>query len=84
MPIRSARVIIRPLASSVAYPFFIAMPETRVPSAFNIQKTGTETIFIIIGPIRGIAATMTPRPAKISVKTPKINAVNTISFLSIP
>ena len=44
IPMRSARVIIRPLASSVAYPFFIARPETNVPRAFKIQNMGIETI----------------------------------------
>ena len=74
----------RPLASSVAYPFLIANPDTNVPNAFNTQNMGIEIIFIIIGPTTGIAAINIPIPAKISVKTPMINAANTISFLSIP
>ena len=40
IPIRSARVKILPLVSSVAYPFLIASPDTSVPIALNIQKTG--------------------------------------------
>ncbi len=84
IPIRSASVMMRPFASSVAYHFFIAIPDTNVPKAFKIQKIGIDTILIIIGPTTGIAATKMPIPAKISVNTPTINAVKTISFLSIP
>ena len=82
--IRSARVIIRPLANSVALPFFMAMPDTRVPKAFKIQKIGIDTIFIIIGPISGIAATRAPTPTNNSVKIPIIKAEKTMTFLSIP
>ena len=59
IPIRRARVKILPFASSVAYPFLIASPDTNVPIALNTQKTGMVTIFIIIGPIIGIAAIKT-------------------------
>lgn len=74
----------RPFASSVAYPFLIASPDTKVPRAFNIQNIGIDTILIIIGPMMGIAAIRMAIPAKISVKTPMMNAVKTINFLSIP
>ena len=84
IPIRRARVKILPFASSVAYPFLIASPDTNVPSALNTQKIGIVTIFIIIGPIIGIAATKAPRPTKISVKTLIAKAVNTTTFLSTP
>ena len=84
IPIRSARVKILPRASSVAYPFLIASPETSVPIALNIQNTGIVTIFIIIGPTIGIAAIKAPRPTKTSVNTLIIKAIKTRNFLSIP
>ena len=84
IPIRRARVIIRPFANFVVYPFLIASPETRVPNAFNTQKIGIETTFTIKGPTIGIAAISALRPTKISVNIVKRNVVNTRSFLSIP
>ena len=84
IPIRRARVKILPRASSVAYPFLIASPETKVPIALKIQNTGIVTILIIIGPTIGTAATSALKPTKASVKTLIINALNTINFLSIP
>ena len=84
IPIRRARVIILPLANSAVYPFFIAIPETRVPKAFNIKKKGMDITFIIIGPIIGIAAIRAPNPAKISVATPIMKTINKRIFLSIP
>ena len=84
IPIRRARVKILPFASSVAYPFLIASPDTNVPIALNTQKTGIVTIFIIIGPIIGIAAIKALSPTKTSVKTLITKAINTIIFLSIP
>ena len=83
-PIRRARVKILPFASSVAYPFLIASPETNVPIALNTQKTGMVTIFMIIGPIIGMAAIKALSPTKTSVKTLITKAINTIIFLSIP
>ena len=84
IPIRSPRVTILPFANSVAYPFFIATPDTIVPRAFKTQNMGIETIFIIRGPTKGIAATKTPIPTKISVKMLTANAAKTIIFLSMP
>ena len=84
IPIRRARVKILPFASSVAYPFLIASPDTNVPIALNTQKTGMVTIFMIIGPIIGIAAIKALSPTKTSVKTLITKAINTIIFLSIP
>ena len=84
IPIRRARVKILPFVSSVAYPFLIASPDTNVPMALNTQKIGMVTIFIIIGPIIGIAAIKALRPTKTSVKTLITKAINTITFLSIP
>ena len=81
---RSARVIIRPFANFVVYPFFIASPETSVPRAFKIQKIGKEITLIINGPINGIIAIKALIPTKISVKIVTINVVKTIIFLSIP
>ena len=77
IPIRRARVKILPLANSVAYPFLIASPDTSVPIALNIQKTGMVTIFIIIGPIIGIAAIKALSPTKTSVKTLITKAIKT-------
>ena len=84
IPIRRARVIIRPFANFVVYPFLIANPETRVPSAFKIQKIGIETIFTIKGPTTGIAAIRALNPTNISVKIVNRNVANTRIFLSIP
>ena len=84
IPIRRARVKILPRASSVAYPFLIASPETKVPIALKTQNTGIVTILIIIGPTIGTAAISALKPTKASVKTLIINALNTINFLSIP
>ena len=84
IPIRRARVKILPLASSVAYPFLIANPDTNVPIALKIQKTGMVTIFIIMGPTNGIDAISAPKPTKNSVKTLMIKAIKTINFLLAP
>ena len=80
IPIRRARVKILPLANSVAYPFLIASPDTSVPMALNTQKTGMVTIFIIIGPTIGIAATKALRPTKTSVKTLITKAIKNYKF----
>ena len=84
IPIRRARVKTLPLASSVTYPFLIANPDTNVPIALKIKKTGIVTIFIIMGPINGIAATSALKPTKNSVKTLMIKAIKTINFLLAP
>ena len=84
IPIRRARVKTLPLASSVAYPFLIANPDTNVPIALNIQKTGMVIIFIIMGPINGIAAISALKPTKNSVKTLITKAIKTINFLLAP
>ena len=84
MPISKANVKILPLAISVAYPFFIAIPDMRVPIALKTQKTGIVTNFIIIGPTTGIVAINTPTPTNTSVNTLRINAAKTNNFLSIP
>ena len=84
IPIRSARVKILPRVSSVAYPFLIARPETKVPMALKTQNMGIVTILIIIGPTIGTAAIIALNPTKASVKTLIINALKTIIFLSTP
>ena len=84
IPIRRARVTIRPFANFVVYPFLIASPETRVPRAFKIQKNGIDTTFTIKGPIIGIAAISALKPTNISVNIVNRNVMNTSIFLSIP
>ena len=84
IPTNRASVKIRPRAISVAYPFFIAIPDIRVPIALKTQNIGMVINFTIIGPIIGIAAINAPTPTNTSVKTLRINAVRMINFSSIP
>ena len=81
IPTRRANVKILPRASSVAYPFFIATPETIVPNALKTQNMGIVITLTIIGPTIGIAAISAPRPTKSSVNTLMTNAIKTITFL---